>query len=71
MTRPPKPFLQEIDSAADPSAAPPVPDASAEGQAMQAVAALSQARGGGMRRFAVWAFTTLFTFALGVAAWDF
>ncbi len=71
MTRPPKPFLQEIDAAADPSAAPPVPDALPEGQAMQAVGALSQARGGGMRRFAVWAFTTLFTFALGVAAWDF
>ena len=71
MTRPPKPFVQEIDMPADPSAAPPVPDALPEGAAMQAVAALSLAKGGGMRRFAVWAFGTLFTFALGVAAWDF
>jgi putative membrane protein len=71
VTRPPKPFLQEIDAAADPSTAPPVPDAVPEGQAMQAVAALSQANGGGMRRFAVWAFSALSTFVLGVAAWDF
>ena len=71
MTRPPKPFVQEIDMPADPSAAPPVPDSLPEGAAMQAVAALSLAKGGGMRRFAVWAFGTLFTFALGVAAWDF
>ncbi|TAG19501.1 MAG: TIGR01620 family protein [Rhodobacterales bacterium] len=71
MTRPPKPFLQEIDEAADPAAAPLVPDSLPEGQAMQAVAALSQKRGSGLRRFAVWAFSALFTFALGVAAWDF
>ena len=42
MSRPPKPFLEEIDTAADPAAAPPVPDVLPEGQAMQAVAALSQ-----------------------------
>ncbi len=71
MTRPPKPYLQEIDAVADPSAAPPVPDSLPEAQAMLAVAALSQVKGGGLRRFAVWAFTSLFTFALGVAAWDF
>ncbi|AZL58695.1 TIGR01620 family protein [Tabrizicola piscis] len=71
MTRPPKPFLQEIADAADPSSAPPVPEMMAEGQAMQAVAALSQRKGGGLRRFALWAFGALFTFVLGVAAWDF
>lgn len=71
MTRPPKPFLEEIEVAADPSAAPPVPDVLPEGQAMLAVAALSQSRGGGLRRFAVWAFGALFSFALSVAAYDF
>jgi putative membrane protein len=43
----------------------------AEGQAMQAVAALSQRKGGALSRFALWAFGALFTFVLGVAAWDF
>ena len=71
MTRPSKPFLQDIDEAADPGAAPPVPDGLPEGQAMQAVAALSQQKGSALRRFAVWAFSALFAFVLGVAAWDF
>lgn len=71
MTRPPKPFLQEIEEPADPSSAPPVPDVLPEGQAMQAVAALSQRKGGALTRFTLWAFGTLFTFVLGVAAWDF
>ena len=38
---------------------------------MQAVAALSQQKGSALRRFAVWAFSALFAFVLGVAAWDF
>lgn len=71
MTRPPKPFVQEIDDAIDPGAAPPVPDALPEGQAMQALAALSQRKGSGVLRFAVWAFGALFSFVLSVAAWDF
>lgn len=71
MSRPPKPFLEEMAEAVDPSAAPPVPDALPEGQAMQAVAALSQKRGSALTRFAVWAFGALFTFALSVAAYDF
>ncbi|WP_371134079.1 YcjF family protein [Tabrizicola sp.] len=71
MTRPPKPFVQEIDDAIDPGAAPPVPDALPEGQAMQALAALSQRKGSGVMRFAVWAFGALFSFVLSVAAWDF
>lgn len=71
MTRPPKPFLQEIEEPADPSSAPPVPDVLPEGQAMQAVAALSQRKGGALTRFALWAFGALFSFVLSVAAWDF
>lgn len=71
MTRPPKPFLQEIDAAPDPASAPPVPDDLPNGQAMQAVAALSQRKGGALTRFALWAFGALFTFALSVSAWDF
>ncbi|MFN3578257.1 MAG: TIGR01620 family protein, partial [Tabrizicola sp.] len=71
MSRPPKPFLEEMDEALDPGAAPPVPDALPEGQAMQAVAALSQRRGSALTRFALWAFGALFSFALSVAAWDF
>jgi putative membrane protein len=71
VSRPPKPFLEEIAEAADPGAAPPVPDALPEGQAMQAVAALSQRRGSAVTRFALWAFGALFTFVLSVAAYDF
>ncbi len=71
MTRPPKPFVQEIEDAVDPGAAPPVPDALPEGQAMQAVAALSQRRGSGLVSFAIWAFGALFTFVLSVSAWEF
>ena len=71
MSRPPKPFLEEMEEAADPGAAPPVPDTLPEGQAMQAVAALSQKRGSALTRFAFWAFSALFSFALSVAAYDF
>ncbi|MBN8630024.1 MAG: TIGR01620 family protein [Rhodobacterales bacterium] len=60
-----------MDEAVDPAAAPPVPDALPEGQAMQAVAALAQARGSGLTRFAFWAFGALFSFALSVATYDF
>jgi putative membrane protein len=71
VTRPPKPFLQETEEAADPSAAPMVPDVLAEGQAMQAVAALSQRRRSGLVGFALWAIGALFSFAISVAAYDF
>jgi len=71
VSRPPKPFLEEMDETVDPSLAPPVPDVLPEGQAMQAVAALSQKRGSGLWRFATWAFAALFSFALSVAAYDF
>jgi putative membrane protein len=71
VSRPPKPFLEEIAESADPSLAPPVPDGLPEGQALLAVAALSQGKGSGLRRFAVWAFGALFGFAISVAAYDF
>ncbi|MFN3280765.1 MAG: YcjF family protein, partial [Tabrizicola sp.] len=71
MSRPPKPFLEETEEALDPGAAPPVPDALPEGQAMQAVAALAQRRGSALTRFALWAFGALFSFALSVTAYDF
>lgn len=71
MSRPPKPFLEEMAEAVDPSLAPPVPDALPEGQAMLAVAALSQKKSSALGRFAWWAFSALFTFALSVAAYDF
>jgi putative membrane protein len=74
VTAPPKaakPYLQEIDEGADPAAAPPVPDVLPEGQAMQTVATLSQTKGSGLTRFALWAFGSLFLFVLSVAAWDF
>lgn len=71
MSRPPKPFLEEMDEAADPSLAPQVPEALPEGQAMQAVAALARTRGSALTRFALWAFGALFSFALSVAAYDF
>ncbi|MBL9049741.1 MAG: TIGR01620 family protein [Tabrizicola sp.] len=71
MSRPPKPVLEEIAEAADPAAAPPVPDALPEGQAMQAVAALTQRRGSAIGRLALWAFGALFSFAISVAAYDF
>lgn len=71
MSRPPKPFLEEMEEAVDPSLAPPVPDGLPEGQAMQAVATLSQKRPSAVWRFATWAFGALFSFALSVAAYDF
>lgn len=71
MSRSPKPFLEEMEEAVDPASAPPVPDMLPEGQAMQAVAALSQKRGSALTRFALWAFGALFSFALSVAAYDF
>jgi putative membrane protein len=71
VSRPPKPFLEEMEEAVDPSLAPPVPDGLPEGQAMLAVAALARKRPSGLWRFAVWAFGALFSFALSVAAYDF
>ncbi|WP_135448188.1 YcjF family protein [Tabrizicola caldifontis] len=71
MSRPPKPFVQEIDAAPDPSEAPPVPDNLPQGRAIQGLAALSQPGSSSLTRLAIWAFGALFTFTLSVAAWDF
>ncbi len=78
MTAPPKapkPFMQEIDTGADPSAAPQVPDilpgTLTEGQVMRSLAGLSQRKGSSLTRFALWAFGTLFTFSLSVGAYNF
>lgn len=71
MSRPPKPFLQEIAEAADPAAAPPVPDGLPEGRTVQAMVALSRRQGSALGRFSLWAFLALFTFAVSVAAYDF
>ena len=65
----------DIEDAADPSTAPPVPDMQPgdlpDGRAMLAVAALSGRKGSAAVRFAIWAFGAAFSFALSVAAWDF
>ncbi len=71
MSRPPKPFVQEIDAAIDPASAPAVPDSLPEGQAMQGLASLSRREGSPLTRLVLAAFVALFTFALSVAAWDF
>lgn len=71
MSRAPKPLLQDIDDWADPAAAPPVPDMRPEGQAMQSVAALSQAHGSRVTRLALWAVSLLVGFWVSVAAYDF
>jgi len=71
VTPPRKPFVADIEDAADPSAAPPVPDLSPQGQAMQAVAALTARRGSALTRLALWAFGAVFSLAISVAAYDF
>jgi putative membrane protein len=71
VSRPPKPFLDELAEAADPASAPPVLETLPEGQAIQAVAALATRRGSALTRFALWAFSALFSFAISVAAYDF
>lgn len=71
MSRPPKPFVEEIDAAIDPASAPAVPDSLPEGQAMQGLASLSRREGSPLTRLVIGAFVALFTFALSIAAWDF
>ena len=65
------PFLQDVDEAPDPSAAPAVPDALPAGRAMQVVATLSGRRGSVVTRLFLWAFGAVFSFVLSVAAYDF
>ncbi|PJF07944.1 YcjF family protein [Pseudorhodobacter sp. MZDSW-24AT] len=65
-----KPLILELEEELDPAAAAPVPDDLPQGQAMQLAARLRAPRSP-LARFALWAFTAFFTFALSVAAYDF
>lgn len=67
---PRKPLILELEDEVDPSAAAPVPDDLPTGQAMQLAARIRAPRSK-LARFALWAFTAFFTFALSVAAYDF
>ncbi len=67
---PRKPLILELEDEVDPSLAAPVPDDLPQGQAMQLAARIRAPRSP-LARFALWAFTAFFTFALSVAAYDF
>ncbi len=71
--RPPRPLVIELDddAPADPSLAPPVPEAPGEGRAMLMAGRLAGARPSPLARAALWAFGALFSFVLAVAAHDF
>lgn len=72
MTDPRKPFVLEVEEEADPSAAPPVPEALVAADAAQALLRATSARPrSALGRFALWAFGALFSLVLSVAAWDF
>lgn len=76
MTRSPhRPFVEEIDALdipeADPAAAPPVSDLPEADLALQQLARAAGMQRSGLSRAAIWVFSTLATFVLGVAAWDF
>ncbi len=66
-----KPLLLDWADESDPSAVPPVPDILPEGQAIQAAARIATTPGSPLARFAVWAFGSMLTFVLSVAAYDF
>ena len=68
-----RPLLIELEegAAADPAAAPPVPEDLPQGRAMLAAARVAQARPSPLMRIALWSFSALFTFVLGVGAHDF
>lgn len=67
---PRKPLILELEDEADPSLAPPVPEAPPAGMAMQMAVATTRPRSA-LTRFAVWALGAFLSFALSVAAWDF
>ncbi len=72
----PKPFHYELEAdeaEADPGLAPAIPEIGPElgEEAVLRMAAVVAARPSGLTRAALWAFGSLFTFVLGVAAWDF
>ncbi|WP_349038207.1 TIGR01620 family protein [Pseudotabrizicola sp. 4114] len=63
-------MILELEDEVDPSTAAPVPDDLPQGQAMQLAARIRAPRSP-LARFALWAFTAFFTFALSVAGYDF
>lgn len=67
---PRKPLILDLEGEADPATAPPVPEATPKGRAMRLAAATTRPRSA-LTRFALWAFSALFSFALSVAAYDF
>ncbi|WP_232831232.1 YcjF family protein [Pseudogemmobacter bohemicus] len=80
MTQSPhRPFIEEIDAEdlpeADPGTAAPITDlpqgGAAADLALEQLARAAGMRRSGLKRAAIWVFSSLFTFVLGVAAWDF
>lgn len=76
MTQSPhRPFVEEIHAddipEADPGAAPPISDLPGADLMLEQLARAAGAQRSGLTRAAIWVFSTLFTFVLGVAAWDF
>ena len=71
--RGPGPMLLEYDAdqAADPGAAPPVPDTLPQAQTLHALARLADRKRAPFTRFALWVFGSLFTLVLSVSAWNF
>lgn len=67
---PKKPLIFDLEDEADPSAAPLVDDILPQGAAMQLAAKMAAPRSR-FATFALWAFSSLFTFVLTIAAWDF
>lgn len=67
---PRKPLLLDMETEADPSLAPPVPDAP-DGRAMQAASRIALIKPSPLTRAFGWAFGALFSFVLSVAAYDF
>ncbi|WP_102226019.1 YcjF family protein [Acidimangrovimonas sediminis] len=70
MTR--RPVIFELEDEADPSAAPPVPEAEApEGRAMQAAASFAARRSSRLGRWFWGLLASILGFAISVAAWTF
>ncbi len=71
--RGPGPMLLEYDTddAADPGAAPPVPDTLPQAHALHTLARLAGRKRSPFARFALWVFGSLFTLVLSVSAWTF
>ena len=59
------------DAAADPGAAPPVPDDLPQARSLATLARLAERKRSPFARFALWVFSSLFTLVLSVAAWNF